>query len=230
MRFSICIFALFLSVNVWADDLTDAMARMTVSRMKTSYGAAPAYLEPTILGVPVYRASSEFLRQYGSSVGIYFRRAIYLNEGLFLPDSLDTDSPATLAILAHESWHAYYDQLMPQAQRTALERYWASYYGGSRDQAVCFGDEAAGNYIQGITTAYVYTANQYKKKHALSPGVLRIYDSAYQAADLSGYCSGDDTAPRTISDYEKRVALGVSGGAFPPTSTLLVTLQQRLGQ
>lgn len=218
-----------------ADDLTDAMAARTIQKLQDSYGAYPAFLNDTLRRVPFYGASPEFLAKYGSSVGIYLlsNRSVYLNRNVFLADSLDVDSPVNTAVITHEGWHAYFDTILPRAQRTQLENYWVSYYGrggASRNNAICFGDEAIGNYFQDLTTLYVYAANHYKKNKTISAGMLKMYTASYEAKQVRGYCSGDDEAPYVISEFEKNVAHTAAGGLFPKPEELLTTLQTRLGQ
>ena len=120
-------FSLAFSVSSFSSDLSPQMAQNTLNQFKTLYGAAPLHLNKTLFDVPFYRATPEFLAKYGSSVGIYFRKAVYLHQEQFLTTGINVDSPSVSNVVTHEGWHAYYDQILSRSDRQKIENIWTSY-------------------------------------------------------------------------------------------------------
>ena len=223
-----------------AGDLTPEMVKETARRIEAKYLVRLPYLEKALEKVPVKKASNGELSKNGSTEGIYDQKTLYLNEALFDSGGLVVDG-AGLGIIAHEGWHAYYDQVMPADARKNLERIWIQNYSrekiNTRDAAIWIGDEAVGNYAQGLASIYVAAVEHYLKKPSLGSRLLKTYKECFSGADIFGYYSsldanGNDLPVRMsnlpISEAEIAVYSKVSENAFPAPADLLKTLAARV--
>lgn len=211
-------------------DLTPAMIAETDTRIQTQYGIKLPFLVQTLENVPVYKATSAFLGKYGSSMGIYFRKTLYLNENLFDAKGVDVSSPVNFGVLIHEAWHAYYDQVLSSTNRTAIEKIWANHYGTAGkgwDDSVWIGDEAVGNYLQGLSSLYANVASRKKAGKKLGVTLLNLYKRDYAGQDVYGYDDNGDMAPLPISAKEVQFALKIMGTAFPDPAILEAELEKR---
>lgn len=228
----VCTLLTSLSSNfaLAAGDVTPSMAKVTMDRIQHDYGVRITYLENVLVQLPVYRASSDFLGKYGSSMGIYFRKALYLNESIFDSQGLSVD-PIAFGVILHEGWHGYYDQLLSYADRVQLENIWSNYYsqmpGTNRDRAIWIGDEAVGNYSQAIGSVYAHLAVRYREQKPISASLLRMYQSNYEGKDINGYDSDGTMSDLPISANEVSFYLRLTGATFPNSTQLPTVLAER---
>ncbi len=213
-------------------DITDATAKAILAQVKQQYGLELPFFAQVLSRVPVMKASPEFLKRYGSSVGIYLRGRVYVNQRLFRPDgTINVESSSAVAALLHESWHAYYELLLPEAEKTALNEEFRSYYNPSgkypAEEWMCFGDEAIGNYYGDLMVAYAYAVKRYLQAGTVPEGMLKVYRSSFEAKELRGYGTDDSPAPLPISAAERAAAQRLTAGAFPPPDRLIETLRAR---
>ena len=213
-------------------DISDAAAKATLGRMKRKYGFDLPFFAQVLYSVPVLKAPSAFLAEHGSSVGIYYRGRVYVSEGLLRADgTIDVDSGTSLAIIIHESWHAYYELLMPEPQKTALTQEFRSYYNRSgsypEEEWICFGDESIGNYYADLVAAYAFVVRKFLQARTLPDGTLKLYTNSFHAEQLYGYGTDGSIAPFPISPHERSAARQIASGAFPPPEQLSEELERR---
>ena len=193
-------------------------------------GSIPGYLSQVLGQIPFERATTSYLKKNGSSVGIYYRKKVYLGDSI-LPDNRALfGQMVEVNTVSHESWHAYYDQLMPRSEYKNLRQYWDRYYGrtgflGFKNDAECFGDEAIAMYLGGLSGLYAALASAHSRGQ-LTPTKMRMYENAYRGKSVRGYCGGK-TANREISRYEIQVALRAAGDFFPAPEILVKVLDLR---
>jgi hypothetical protein len=213
-------------------DVSDAAAKTILERVKEKYGLELPFLAQVLYHVPVSRAAPEFLKGYGSSVGIYVRGRVYVNRNLFRPDgAIDVDSSGSAAALLHECWHAYYELLLPSSEKAALNAEFCTYYNGAKkypaEEWMCFGDEAIGNYYGDLMAAYAYVVGKFLQTGTVPEGALTLYRNSFEAKELRGYGTDDSPAPLPISAAERAAAQRMAAGAFPPPDKLIETLRKR---
>ncbi len=214
-----------------AGDVTPSMAQETMRRISAMYFVSFPYLNQVLQQVSIKRATPDFLQQNGSSIGIYFRRTIFLNQDLIDAQGIQVDG-AGFGIFLHEAWHAYFDLLMPQDRKSALESAWLRYYstgGHSHDDSLVIGDEAIGNYLQSLGTVYGFAVKRYQHDGLLKPSMMAVYKTNYDGKDVYGYNSDGVATLLPISGPEKEAILREAGGAFPAPANLLSALSQRIG-
>jgi hypothetical protein len=213
-----------------AGDLTPRMVQETLRRVSAQTHTRFPFLEQVLNQVPVKRATSEFLQQNGSTVGIYFRRTLFLHESMFDAGGFNPDGIA-FGLLLHEAWHAYFDLIMPQPQKRNLENQWQSHYrraGHSSSQAYVIGDEAIGSYAQLLASYYGFAVKRFTRDRALNERFLGDYRKAFNGADAYGYDDDGTQANVPASPAERAALLAITGGAFPTTENLIQTLEQRI--
>ncbi len=217
-------------------DLTPGMVQESRKQLWTQYRLAVPYLSEVMESVPFRRDSGDrLLHQFGSSMGIYMlsgplRGNLILNKTVLGSRGLDFE-PSSLAVVFHEGWHAYLDQLMPPAERRSLEEYWVNYYGSdkstSRDTAICYGDEAMGSYVEGLAGKYASLVERYKRDGKLAAKLVQAYRRDYEGFELYGYCAEVEPSPRPISAHEMNIIRRVTANVFPKPEELVERLKLR---
>lgn len=215
-------------------DISNKMAKVTVARIKEQYGLELPFFTQVLTRVPIRKASPAFLTKYGSSMGIYINGRIYLDKSLFSThEGLNIDSKSALAIIIHEAWHAYYELLIPKADKDALDETFNAHYNRNgmypEEEWTCFGDEAIGNYYADLVAAYVFAAETFREERKITAGALGVYTRAFAGRHLYGYGTDQQPAPFAMSAIERILAQRIAGGAFPSPEKLSDTLMLRLG-
>ena len=210
----------------------DATAKAILEQVKQKYGLTLPFFAEVLHRVPVVKANPEFLLKYGSTVGIYVRGRVYVSQRLFRPDgTINVESSSAVGALLHESWHAYYELLLPEAEKAALNAEFLAYYNRAgtypAEEWICFGDEAIGNYYGDLMVAYAYAVKRYLQTGTVPEGALKVYRSSFEAKELRGYGTDDSPAPLPISAAERAAAQRIAAGAFPPPDNLIEALRKR---